>query len=266
MNRLQKALLEMSELDRLTAMDSPVHRLSPLAKLLVTIVYIVVTVSFGKYDLSRLVVMVLYPVLAFSLSGIPVSTCFYKLRIAIPLVIFVGLFNPLFDKAPLLHIGNVAVSGGVVSMLTLVLKGIFSLMASFILVATTPIDRICAALRKLHVPSMLVTLLLLTFRYAGVMMQEAAVMSDAYRLRAPGQKGVHISAWGSFLGQLFLRSMDRAQEVYAAMRLRGFHGEFPHADAPSWRGADTVFCLVCAVLLILFRRYALAELLGQVVL
>ena len=30
-------------------------------------------------------------------------------------------------------------------MLTLVLKGIFSLMASFILVATTPIDRICAA-------------------------------------------------------------------------------------------------------------------------
>ena len=107
MNKLQKALLEMSELDRLTAMDSSVHRLSPLAKLLVTIVYIAVTVSFGKYDLSGLAVMVLYPVLGFTFSGIPVSTCFYKLRIAIPLVIFVGLFNPFFDKAPLLHIGNV---------------------------------------------------------------------------------------------------------------------------------------------------------------
>ena len=262
MNRLQKALLEMSELDRLTAMDSPVHRLSPLAKLLVTIVYIVVTVSFGKYDLSGLVVMVLYPVLAFSLSGIPVSTCFYKLRIAIPLVIFVGLFNPLFDKAPLLHIGNVAVSGGVVSMLTLVLKGIFSLMASFILVATTPIDRICAALRKLHVPSMLVTLLLLTFRYAGVMMQEAAVMSDAYRLRAPGQKGVHISAWGSFTGQLLLRSMDRAERLYASMQLRGFRGEFDYAGPVPFTLRDAIFLIVCAAVFILFRTVDIAALIG----
>ena len=262
MNKLQKALLEMSEMDRLTAMDSPVHRISPLAKLLVTIVYIAVTVSFGKYDLSGLAVMVLYPVLGFTFSGIPVSTCFYKLRIAIPLVVFVGLFNPIFDRAPLLYLGNTAVSGGVVSMLTLILKGIFSLMASFLLVATTPIDRICAALRKLHVPSMLVTLLLLTFRYAGVLMQEAAVMSDAYRLRAPGQKGVHISAWGSFTGQLLLRSMDRAERLYASMQLRGFNGEFDYAGRISFGLGDAIFLVVCVAVFALFRAVNIPALIG----
>ena len=91
-------------------------------------------------------------------------------------------------------------------MITLMLKGVFALMASFLLIATTPMDSLCAALRKLHVPSLLVTLLLLTYRYVAVMLREVSVMTDAYHLRAPGQKGIHISAWGSFLGQLLLRS------------------------------------------------------------
>lgn len=187
-------------MDALAAGDSPAHRLSPLSKLLVTIAYIACVVSYGKYALSSMIAMLLYPVVMFQVSGIPVRTCFYKLRVALPLVLAVGLFNPLFDQAPLLALGGVAVSGGVVSMLTLMAKGTLCLMASFLLMATTGIDALCAALRKLHVPGMLVTLLLLTYRYVGVMTRELGVMTDAYHLRAPGQKGIHRSAWGSFLG------------------------------------------------------------------
>ena len=95
-------------------------------------------------------------------------------------------------------------------------------MASFLLAATTSIEDICRALRQLHVPKVLTSLLLLTFRYISVLLDEAAIMTDAYRLRAPGQKGVHISAWGSFLGQLLLRSMDRATALYESMELRGY--------------------------------------------
>ena len=196
---MEKALHELGEMDDLTAMDSPIHRLSPLAKLLTAIIYIIVVVSFRKYDLSGLAVMLLFPVILFQISGVPVRTCFYKLRIVLPLVMAVGLFNPLYDRAPLLTLGSLPVSGGVVSMLSLMLKGLLCLMASFLLIATTPIDSLCAALRKLHLPSTLVTLLLLTYRYVGVMTEELAVMTDAYHLRAPGQKGIHVSAWGSFL-------------------------------------------------------------------
>ena len=42
----------------------------------------------------------------------------------------------------------------------------------------------------------------------------------AYALRAPGEKGIHFRAWGSLLGQLLLRSVDRAQLVYESMLLR----------------------------------------------
>jgi cobalt/nickel transport system permease protein len=259
---MQKALRELSEMDELAARSSPVHSLHPAAKLIATIVYILVTLSYGKYDLSGLVPMVLWPILLFQLSGIEVRSCFYKLRIVLPLVMAVGLFNPFFDRAVLLRIGAVPVTGGVVSMVTLMLKGLFCLMASFLLMATTPIDNLCAALRKLHVPKMLVTLLLLTYRYVGVMTEELAVMTDAYHLRAPGQKGIHISAWGSFLGQLLLRSMDRAQDLYASMLLRGYHQHFHYADIKPFRRRDALYLAACVLAFLLLRNVRVAQLLG----
>ena len=70
----------------------------------------------------------------------------------------------------------------------------------------------------------------LAHKAALACLDEVAVMSEAYHLRAPGQKGIHICAWGSFFGQLLLRSADRAQELYESMLLRGYHGAFPYAD------------------------------------
>ncbi len=123
-------------------------------------------------------------------------------------------------------------------------------------------DSLCRALRGLHVPGMLVTLLLLTYRYVAVMMEEVSVMTTAYRLRAPGQKGVHYKAWGSFLGQLLLRSMDKAEELYSSMRLRGFSGEFAYAKGNKARPLDFLFSFATLGLFFLFRITNIARLLG----
>ena len=245
--------------------SSPVHRLSPLAKLVVTIAFILTVISFHKYDLSSMIVMLLFPAFAFQVSRIPVRTCFYRLRYVLPLVLAVGLFNPFFDREPLLYLGNVTVTGGVISMLTLMCKGILCLMASFLLIATTRIDALCRALRSIHVPASLVTLLLLTFRYVSLMAEEVSVMSQAYALRAPGQKGIHYKAWGSFLGQLLLRSMDRAGELYSAMQLRGYTGELEYAGSTRLTGTDAAYMLTCIALFLLARNVNVAAMLGNLV-
>ena len=263
MEKLDSAQLELQEMDALAALNSPVHRLNPLCKLLVTVFYIAVVVSFPKYSLSALVVMVLSPVLLFQAAGIPMGLCFHKLRIVLPLVCAVGLVNPFLDHTPLMRLGSVVITGGMVSMVTLMLKGVFSLMASFLLIATTSIDTLCAALRMLHVPDILVTLLLLTYRYIGVMLEEVAIMSEAYSLRAPGQKGIHISAWGSFLGQLLLRSMDRAEALYHSMLLRGFRGEYYYAEVPKCGVSGVVFTVVCILAFLCARWVDLPVLLGR---
>ncbi len=260
---MEKALSELGHMDELAVQDSPVHRLNAGAKLLSTIVYILIVMSYDKYDLSGLVPMLLWPVLLYQISGIPVRTCFYKLRIVLPLVMAVGIFNPIFDREIMLQIGNVGVSGGVISMLTLMLKGVLCLMMSFLLVATTPFDTICAAMRTVHIPMTLVTLLLLTYRYVGVMTEELAVMTDAYHLRAPGQKGIQFSAWGSFLGQLLLRTMDRAQELYSSMLLRGYHDHFHYAPVKPFGVKDAAYVVISCLCFFVLRYCDVAELIGR---
>ena len=90
-------------------------------------------------------------------------------------------------------------------------------------------------------------------------------MTEAYHLRAPGQKGIHISAWGSFLGQLLLRSMDRAQELYSSMLLRGYHQHFHYADIKAFRTRDALYMIGCALAFVLLRTVNVAQLLGGMI-
>lgn len=210
-NKATNALSEIRNIEELAEGDTVIHKLNPLLKLIVTIAYIYAVVSFDKYAFIPLVLMSLIPIVIYILARIRISTCFYKLRIIMPFILMVGVFNPIIEGET-----------GLVSMFTLMIKGVLSLMMSFIFVATTPIDSLCNSLRRVHFPKFLVTLLLLTYRYLGVLTHEISIMSDAYHLRAPKQKGIAPKAWGSFLGQLLLRSMDKAQEIYNSMMLRGY--------------------------------------------
>lgn len=262
MNQAEQAWRELQAMDELAAQDSFLHRLSAGAKLFVTVFYIFLTVSFEKYNLFGLIFMIFYPIIGYQLANVRMRICFRKLRLVMPLVCAVGLFNPFFDHRILAQIGSIPITGGVISMLTLMLKGVFCLLASFLLIATTSIEAICGALRKIHCPKLLTSLLLLTFRYVSVLLEEVAIMTEAYHLRAPKQKGIHISAWGSFLGQLLLRSMDRATALYESMELRGFCGEFDFAIRPasqySW-----LYALAWAIFLLLGRIYNIPLLLGS---
>ena len=80
MDRLSRAQRQLREMERMAKGTSPVHRLHPLCRLAVTITYIFVVVSFDKYVLSALTVMVLYPVVMFQAAGLSVRECFYRLR------------------------------------------------------------------------------------------------------------------------------------------------------------------------------------------
>ena len=263
MNQMAQAMSELADMDELAAGRSPVHDRHPLCKLLLTVLYIAVVLSFPKENLDGLVPLMLIPVLWFVLSGIPVSTCFYKLRYILPLVCAVGIWNPVLNRTPVFTLGRLTVTAGMISFLTLLLKGVFALMASFLLIATTNIEKICCAFRMLHVPEILVTQLMITYRYISLLLREAGLMTAAYALRAPGQRGIHISAWGSFAGQLLLRSMDRAQSLYQSMCLRGFHGDFTYANPAKWNRKDTLYLIGFAAAILLLRAVNLSALAGS---
>lgn len=244
MGKLDSALYEIHHMDTMAERNQWVNHIHPLVKLIITVCFIAVTVSFSKYNMSGLLCMGVYPIVIFILGEIPLKDSLRRLRVVLPLVCLVGIFNPFFDRQPVVEVYGFTVTSGMFSMFTLMVKGVYGVLASYLLVATTSIEKICYAMRLLHIPSILVTQILLTYRYVSLLLGEANRIVQAYSLRAPNQKGVHVKVWGSLAGQLLLRSMDRANEVYESMELRGYRGEFYYASKVPCRGKDYLYLAV----------------------
>lgn len=233
--------------------DQWVNEIHPLVKLCVTILYIMLLVSFPKYDLAGVIRFLAYPAAMFILSENALRQALGRMKVVLLLVCLVGIANPFLDRTEILRLGSFTVTGGMISMVTLMCKGVLAVLASYLLIATTTIEKLCYALRLLHLPKIFVTQILLIYRYAGLLMGEAERMRQAYALRAPRQKGVHIRAWGSLTGLLLLRSMDRADTVYESMCLRGYQGEFPMENRVACRGRDVVYLVGWLSVLVLLR-------------
>lgn len=242
---------------------SPVH---PLARLLVTVFYILTVVSFGKYDFWGLAGMGLYLVATGIGEEISVRGMPGRLLPVLLLAGMAGIANPFLDRAVLWRAGGFVVTGGMVSLLTLLLKAGFCVSASYFLIMETGMEGVCYGLRRLHVPKELVTVLLLIYRYLMVLLKEAERMMQAYKLRAPGQKGIHGKAWGAFVGQLLLRSMDRAETVYESMLLRGYHGEFAGQSHGWGKGASLGYLFLWAAVFAGLRLFPVFQMTGNLLL
>ncbi len=265
MNKQTQAIHNIHEADELAQRDSFLISLHPLSKLLVTIVYIMTVMSFHKYDWNGLMTMSLYLIIIMITGELSLLGALRRLKIVLMAVFFLGIANPFFDREIAYSIGAYQIRFGMISMLTLFFKAAFAVFASYILIKTTSIEDICYALQKLHVPSILITEIMLIHRYLIMMLRETQRMFQAYQLRAPGQKGIHYSAWGSFVGQLLLRSMDRAQRIHDGMLLRGFQGTF-YPNIRTYRvGFSILYAALWCIAIITLRLVPLFTIIGRIV-
>ena len=265
MSKIRNAIYEIHHMDALAERDQWVNMLHPLVKFVLTVSYISIVVSFNKYDIVGLAGMAVYPIALFILAELSFKDSLKRLRIVLPLVCFIGIFNPFFDKVPVEILG-IRMTAGVLSMLTLMMKGIFTVLASYLLIATTTIEKLCYAFRLIHIPKIMVTQVMLTYRYVTVLLEEVNRITQAYSLRAPKQKGVHYKVWGSLTGQLLLRSMDRAGIVYESMVLRGYNGTFDYVgEKITWKWQDIFYLVFWLSLFILFRNVPVMIVVGNFV-
>ena len=262
MSKITKAIYEIEHISQMAEKDQWMNRIHPLVKLFLTVFYIFTVVSFHKYDFLGVLSMAVYPLIIFMIGDISVKEALYRLRIVLPVVCIVGILNPFFDREILLYFGTIGISQGVVSMFSLMLKGVLTVLASYLLIVTTSIEKICYALRLLHVPKLLVTQILLIYRYITVLLAQTKKITQAYALRAPGQKGIRHDAWGSLVGQLLLHSMDRAEVVYESMCLRGYQGEFPPDASCGFHGKDAAFLFIWSAVFVLFRIFPVFQIVG----
>lgn len=253
MSRLEHTLQSLYLLEDSSRQKLWIHQIHPLSKLLICVAYVCTVVSFHKYALFPLLTMCCYPLIMMTLARISLKSCLSQLRLLLLLVCMVGIFNPIFDCMVVYRIGSFPITTGMISMVTLMLKGIFSVLSSYLLIATTSIEEICFALKLLHIPDSFTCILLLSYRHFIMFLSELNQMLEAYHLRAVHQKGIHIKAWGSFVGHFLLRSIDRANEIFESMSLRGFRGTLTVSTIYKDSLVNILYTLIWLILFLIFR-------------
>ncbi|MDR0517532.1 MAG: cobalt ECF transporter T component CbiQ [Fibromonadaceae bacterium] len=236
---MKHRIQELNALEQLSGGDTCIHKLHPMAKLLATAFFVITVISFDRYDAQCLVPYIFYPTILMALSETPYSMLLKRFMIAFPFCFFAGISNVIFVPAPY----------GVISFFTIMFRTYLCVMAVLLLVAATPFFEIANSMRTLKIPNIFIVTLEMTYRYVCVLLEEAHSMYIAYSLRNTGSKGIKIKDMGSFAGMLLLRSFDRADRIYNAMKCRGYALHALPQNRKNFMLKDFIFfasvCLFC---------------------
>ncbi len=252
-------------MDILSYQDTPLHKIDPRAKLITVLFFILTVVSFDKYEISMLVPYIFFPVYLLSAGNIPVMYIVKKIIYVSPFALMIGVFNPLFDQGALISIGSVGVSGGWISFLSIMMRFALTVSTALALIACTGFNNICFALNRLGAPKIFAVQLLFLYRYIFVLAEEAAKMVRARNLRSFDGKGKGIRTYGPLLGNLLLRTINRAERIHLAMVCRGFDGKIRILKKYKFGLKESFFVIVWISLFLLFRFVNISQLAGILV-
>ena len=256
--------IDAGRMDEFGRMDSPVHRLDARVKSLTTAAFIVAVMSFPRYEVSALMPFFLYPAALMAWGGIPPGFILRKVLIASPFALAVGILNPWLDRHVMATLGPYGISGGWLSLLSIIARFALTVSAALALVACTGMHRLCAGLDRMGLPRVFVVQLQLLHRYLFVIAAEGLRMRRGVELRSMGRP-VRLHTYASLVGHLLLRSMDRAQRVYQAMVARGFDGRVRVLRPGAVRTADVAFLAGWIVFFAVARCWNVARWMGGVV-
>lgn len=265
MATVESGLYELGLLDQLARNDTPVHRIDPRAKVVATLVFLVCVVSFGKYDLLGLLPFAVFPIAIASEGDLPFGMLGKRLLAAAPFAVVVGAFNPLLDHAVLGQVAGLTITGGWASFASIVARFLLTTSAALVLIGTTSMNDVCAAIERMGAPQVFATQLLFLYRYIFVLGEEIMRIARARSLRSFGGRGMGVRVYAQILGHLLLRTVARATRIYHAMLARGFTGQLRTQRVLHLSGRDVVFMLGWSATFVLFRLYNVPLLLGGLV-
>ena len=119
------------------------------------------------------------------------------------------------------------------------------------LLGTVELSALGHAFHHLHVPEKLIHLFMFTVRYLDVIHHEYTTLLRAMKARAfrPRMTTHTYRSYGYLMGMLLVRSLERSEKIMAAMKCRGFRGEFHVFRHFVFRTNDLVFCLLSTAVL-----------------
>ena len=248
--RVLESVISTEDISRATGL---LQSLDPRVKL-VSFLLFIVTVSLlhslpvlgGIFALIFLMSLASKISPSFFLKRVLIFVPIFTLVIAIP-ALFITPGQPLVSlagKAIITHQGALSAS-------FLLLRVTDSLSIGVLLVLTTPWSNILVALRWIRIPSLLVDILGMTYRYMFLLLHSANSMFLARRSRVIGSfSGSENRRWlGRALATTMAKSQRLSEDVYLSMLSRGYQGEVRILNELSLKRRDFLWIAFSSVVI-----------------
>ncbi|TAN61837.1 cobalt ECF transporter T component CbiQ [bacterium] len=252
--------MEHSYFDEYSSMDSFIHRLEPRIKAIAffaLIIFIVLAPQGSFFILGAYTAVVVFCIF---LSRIPLAVFLRRSFTALPFIAAMSLFilfarpgRPLWAHSfgPL----HLSISyEGLTGFFNILLKAYLCILCALLLAFSTNFIHLLKALEKLKVPSIFIMVVSFMYRYLFILQDELEHMKQAKESRTVGgSRWFHARALANMLGVLFVRTYERAEEVYLAMCARGFDGTVKTIYDFKIKPKDVYFLLAVISFLFLAR-------------
>lgn len=247
------------DIDRYSHINSILQRWDPRFKItaLGTLIFAIALIQTIPLAATSLLVAILL-LLA---SRLPLSFVMHGVK-------WVVLFLlPFFIIMPLSYPGNAAFSiasfsfawEGVQLATLIVTKALAIVLLAYAIFGSTRFDIAMISLQHLKCPKIIVQMLLFTYRYLFVFLNEMKRMDTAMSARGFVKKFNYytLKTIGNFIGTLLIRSFERTERIYKAMLSKGYTGEFftlVEFHATRLDAAKAVLIAVIAIALLALDR------------
>ncbi|MGD0339494.1 MAG: cobalt ECF transporter T component CbiQ [Bacteroidota bacterium] len=197
-------------IDRYSRLESPVHRLPAIGKFVAAIFIIVVIIGVPMtwFLIFPAIMVILLLILYF--SSVPWLFVIKRLFFLELLILGIALLSLLQPQ-------------GSIRFFTIVMKSTLCILTVILLSNTTQFSELLTILRRFHLPAIFITVLALMYRYLFVLIDETERMHRARLSRTFVQHKTQLwYSLATLIGQLFVRSTERAEKIYSAMTARGW--------------------------------------------
>ena len=246
-----------SFLDIYSDKDSPIHKIDPRIKILISILLIIFAVTIN--NLFEFIFLSLILLISIFFSNIPIKNIFIRSLKIIPFILILSIFIPFVKGGATLiqfkFIVPITIGKeGLILFSKIVLRSYLVVLITIILITTTRFTSLLKGFEGLKFPHVFILILSFMYRYIFLFFDEFERLLRARnsRMIKPGLF-LKIKSLAYVIGTMFLRTFERSERVYEAMISRGFTGEIITMEQMSVKKLDIIILGFVFLILIIIR-------------
>jgi len=249
--------MEYPEIDRYASLTSPIHQFDPRAKI-ITFSFLIFSMVFVN-DIKIAVFNLFVSFIFLLISRLPLNFVFSRIKCVLIFVLPFLMIMPLtVEGSELVCIGGLKVTyEGLSYGILIVLRAMAAVILMIIMLGTTRFNTMVKALYMLKVPGSLVQMLMFTYRYIFVFIDEFLRMWRAMSCKGFNLKPSKyaLSMLGNAVGMLIVNSYERADRVYQSMVSRGYTGNPKTLVRFNMKAGDYALIIILAGIAVLPHIY-----------